>query len=71
MGDFDKPLTPDEISERTKGAISAEAVREFCHRGPAHHPLPHVRIGRSGKHIRVRWSVFTEWYREEEARNAA
>jgi len=46
MGAFERPLTCKQISERTGGAISAEAVRSFCRRGPRNHPLPHVRTGR-------------------------
>ncbi|MEY8460103.1 hypothetical protein AALA69_03115 [Eggerthellaceae bacterium 24-137] len=71
MEPFEKPLTCKQISERTGGAISAESVRSFCHRGPRNHPLPHVRTGRSGKYIHIRPSVFDAWYEEEERRVAS
>lgn len=64
---FDEPLTPREISERTGGKITAEAVRSYCHRGGKFHPLPHVTVGKTGKHLRIRWSTFCKWYEEEEA----
>lgn len=67
MDGFDAPLTPREISERTGGKISAEAVRCYCHRGGKFHPLPHVTVGKTGKHLRIRWSTFCKWYEEEEA----
>lgn len=67
MAPFEQPLTCKQISERTGGTISAEAVRCFCHRGEGRHPLPHVAVGRTGKHLRVRWSTFCKWYEEEEA----
>lgn len=66
MEPFEAPLTCRQISERTGGAISEEAVRSFCHRGSKLHPLPHVRTGRKRPIIRIRWSVFCEWYAEEE-----
>lgn len=66
MAPFERPLTCRQISERTGGVISEEAVRSFCHRGPKFHPLPHVRTGAKRQRIHIRWSVFCAWYAEEE-----
>lgn len=69
MEEFEKYLTIDAVAERS--GISSEAIRNFCHRGPKHHPLPHVKVGNTQRHIRIRWSTFTEWCKEEERLSVA
>ena len=69
MADFEKFVTVDEVAERS--GISPEAIRTFCNRGPAHHPLPHIRVGKTQKHIRIRWNTFAEWCSQEEERSVA
>lgn len=64
---IERPLSPDGISKATGGAVSAAAVREFCRRGEAFHPLPHVRVGAKRPAYLIRPSVFAAWWAEEES----
>ncbi len=66
--EWEKPLTCREIGARA--GLSEEYVRAACHRGSQFHPLPHTRSGGKRPVIRIRWSTFTAWYDEEEARSA-
>lgn len=63
---FEPLLTCKEISERTGKCVSAENIRAACYRAQDNHPLPHVRSGEKRPVIRIRWSTFCNWLKEEE-----
>lgn len=66
MSQFEPLLTCAEISERTDRVISAENIRSACHRCASNHPLPHIKSGNKRPIIRIRWSTFCAWLKEEE-----
>lgn len=64
-------MTCKQIAAQTGGAVTEEFVRAACRRGSKFHPLPHVESGAKRPVFRVRWSVFCEWYADEERRCAS
>ena len=65
----DELLTCDGIAAKAKelwgGGVSAEYVRAACHRAEGFHPLPCKRSGETRPVLRIFWSEFCEWFKEE------
>lgn len=63
---IERAYTCGQMSDLCGGALSAESIRAACYRSSENHPLPHIRSGEKRPVIKIRPSVFQEWYEEEE-----